>query len=313
MVGPLTDAYALFVIAIFLAGATLDVTGRREMAKLVTIGAWVAFAGFWAVLVPHLLFDQLSFVQGILSLVAVPASVYVGYLLYQGRDSLLTLSRGVAIMGLVYLPFHAFETLTRPLIWSVVIQVEFVLSSLGYEPTLIEGYQIGENLELANAFLFIQGDVAYSTEVVLACTGLGSIAIFAGLVAAVDAPNRRRLKALAIAVPIIFALNTVRVTFITLAHGFQWFRIDAINGPVMLLFGTSNVNRVSYLVADRIIAQSMSVVALVVIALLVVRVLPELFEVFEDVLFVVTGNEYDLADAFDSDATTGEKAVSADD
>lgn len=313
MPGPLTDAYALVVIGVFLIGSTLDATGRRELARLVTVTGWLGFAGFWAVLVPHFAFEQLSIIEGLLSAVAVPACAYVGYLLYRGRDSLLTLTRGVAIMGLVYLPFQLFDALTRPLIRSVVVQVGFAMSALGHDPTVVEGQELGAELGLANAFVFVTGGISYSTEVVLACTGIGSISIFAGLVAAVDAPHRRRVKALAIAVPVIYGLNTVRVTFIALAHGLQWFRIGAIEGPVMALFGTSNVNRVSYLVADRILAQSLSVVALVVVALLVVRVLPELLEVFEDVLFVMTGQEYDLAGAFGTEPRADGEPAAADD
>ena len=308
-----TDAYAIGIVGAFLTGAVLDLAGRRDGARVVTVGAWVAFAGFWAVLTPGFLFEELSYVKGLLSAAGVPASVYVGYVLYRGRDSLLTLSRGVAVMGLVYLPFNVFEPLMRPLIWTVVVQVEFAMDALGYAPTLEQGHEIGNQIGLANAFTFVIGDHAYRTEVVLACTGIGSISIFAGLVAAVDAPYSRRFKALAIAVPVIYGLNVIRVTFIALAHGNQWFRGDAIEGAVMTLFGTSNVHRVSYLVADRIIAQSLSVVALVIIALLLVRALPELFEIFEDVLFVVTGDEYDLAGAFGADGSTDETVAAGDD
>ncbi len=308
-----TDAYAIVIVATFLAGAVLDAADRRGAARIVTVAAWVAFAGFWAVLVPGFAFEELSIVKGMLSAIAVPACVYVGYLLHRGRDSLLTLSRGVAIMGLVYLPFNVFDALTRPLILSVVVQVEYAMGALGHDPALVQGGKIGTELGLANAFTFVHGDHAYRTEVVLACTGIGSISIFAGLVAAVDAPMDRRLRALAIAVPVIYGLNVVRVTFIALAHGLQWFRGSLVEGPVMALFGTSNVHRVSYLVADRIVAQSLSVVVLVVIALFLVRVLPELFDVFEDVLFVATGNEYDLAGAFGAEPSTEEAAPAGDD
>jgi archaeosortase A (PGF-CTERM-specific) len=132
---------------------------------------------------------------------------------------------------------------------------------------------------------------------VLACTGLGSIAIFAGLIAAVKAPIRRKLRALAIVVPIIYALNLLRTTFITIVFGkqyMQWF-VD----EVLLLFGATDPYMVSFFISDRIISQVLAVVVLVGITYLVVREVPELLTVVEDVLYLVTGDEYDLAAQLD--------------
>lgn len=301
MTGPLTDALAVAVVLAFGGGWALDASGRRRPARLATVGAWVLFAAFWAALVPHFALEQRSIVEGVGAAVAVPASLYVGLLLYRGRDSLLTISRGIAVMGAVYLPFQLLPALTRPAIQLTTLQSEVLVRALGYDPTMIRGSELGERLGVENTFLFATGGARYSTEVLLACTGLGSISIFAGLVAAVRAPLRRKAVALAIVVPVIYALNLLRVTFIALAHGRQWFRGGAIEGPVLWLFGVSNENLVSFLVADRIISQSLSVLVLVAIALAVLRVLPQLVVVFEDVLFVATGNEYDLAGALGPD------------
>jgi archaeosortase A (PGF-CTERM-specific) len=51
---------------------------------------------------------------------------------------------------------------------------------------------------------------------------------------------------------------------------------------------------VSYYLADRVLAQSASVVALVAVTYLVVRTLPETLTVVDDLLYLVTGSEYDL-------------------
>jgi exosortase/archaeosortase len=58
---------------------------------------------------------------------------------------------------------------------------------------------------------------------------------------------------------------------------------------------------VSYIWIDRIIAQSLSVVAMVLIFWLVLRELPEVIQPVEDVLYLLTGTEYDLAGALDLD------------
>lgn len=307
MVGPETDALGVVVVLALAAGATLWTTGRRPAGRAVLAAAWLLFAAFWAALVPHFLFAKGSPIEGVLTVVAVPASAYVGLLVYRDRETLVTLSRGVAVMGLIYLPFQLSPALARPAIGMVVDQVAAVLGLLGYEYRLVTGPEVGEGLGLRNGFLFVTGGGRYLTEVVLACTGIGSMAIFAGLVAAVEAPLGRKLKALAVVLPVIYLLNVGRVAFIALAHGRQWFRAESLVGPVAWLMGISRgdaLARVSWFVADRVVAQSLSVLALVALALFTVRVLPELVVVFEEVLYVVTGREYDLAGPLGAGAAT---------
>jgi hypothetical protein len=68
---------------------------------------------------------------------------------------------------------------------------------------------------------------------------------------------------------------------------------------------------VSYFLADRVLAQSLSVLALVAITWLVVRELPEVLTVVEDILYVLTGSEYDLGAALEvgDDESVPEPAV----
>ncbi|SDZ75759.1 archaeosortase A, PGF-CTERM-specific [Haloplanus vescus] len=302
MAGPLTDALAWAVVGLFLLGVLLR-WRESDYARAATVGAWGVFAVFWAALVPHFAFVQKSFVEGFLSLAAVPASLYVGYLLYDGRDSLFVLSRAVAVMGVVYLPFETIPALT---LWGVSLpspryvlishttgQTQWAMELLGYSPTLVEGDQ-----GYLNTFKFVtEGGHIILFSIILACTGLGSIAIFVGLIAAVEAPLSRKVRALAIAVPVIYVLNIARTTFIGLMFGkqyMQWF-VDEI----LFLFGGTDPYKVSFYISDRIISQVLAVVALVGVTYLVVRELPELLTIVEDVLYVVTREEYDLREALD--------------
>jgi archaeosortase A (PGF-CTERM-specific) len=287
---PVTDGLAWVVVALFGLGALLDAGDRRVHARHVTVLAWVAFAGFWALLVPHFALDQRSIVEGLLSVAAVPASLYTGREVYRGRDTLMVLSRAVAVMGALYLPATTIEAVRRPLILMTTGHTEWLMHQFGFEPKIVAG----QNLGYQNAFWFVTGGRPYVTEILLACTGLGSISIFTGLVVAIDAPARRKLAGMAVIVPVIYVLNVVRVTFIALAHGLQWF-----DGQqwVLTVLGSNETSKVSYFFADRILAQLLSVVVLVAIALVLVRVLPEIVVVFEDVLYLLTGDDYDLQDA----------------
>ncbi|MFB6089815.1 MAG: archaeosortase A [Halobellus sp.] len=296
MPGLLSDALAWVVVLTFAVGALSEDRNER-LGRYLTTAAWVGFAVFWLQLVPHFAFEQKSYVEGILSIAAVPASLYTGYLLWNGRDSLFVLSRAVAAMGLLYLPFETIPAFSLfgvgvpaprgVLMETVAAQTGYLVNALGYHPEMIVGEQ-----GYLNTFRFYDGDHRLTVSVVLACTGLGSIAIFAGLIAAVKAPLRRKLRAMAVAVPIIYALNLLRTTFITIAFGkqyMQWF-VDEI----LFLFGSSDPYMVSFFISDRIISQVLAVVVLVGITYLVVREVPELLTVIEDVLYLVTGDEYDL-------------------
>jgi archaeosortase A (PGF-CTERM-specific) len=291
----LAEPLAWVVVATFLAGVVADLRSR-SLARRVTVGAWALFAVFWLVQAPHFAFDQKSAIEGVGSAIAVPVSVYVGYLLFRGRDSLLVLSRAVAVMGLIYLPFASVPILRRTAVELVAAQVYGTIVWLGYDPA----FTVGPNGYLsALEFTDAEGHT-YVTHIVLQCTGIGSMSIFAGLIASLDAPVARKLRALVPAIGIIYVLNVVRNVFIAVAFGRQWFQV--LVDPVMAVTGYSDPGLVSFFIADRVLSQSSSVVALVGITWLVVRTVPELLSLLEEALFLLTNTEYDLHDAFAVDA-----------
>jgi len=305
--GSLSEPLGWLVVALFVAGALLEAYDRGY-ARPVVAGAWIVFGLFWLALIPYFVVEQRSVIEGLGSVLAVPLSLYVAYVLARGRDSLFVLSRAVAIMGLVYLPFVAVEALRRPLIETVTVHTEVLMNLLGFYPEVVDGLYIdsrsGETLRIAqktypyeSTFAFYQGDVPITYNIAIACTGIGSMAIFAGLIGAVPAPARRKLRALAVSIPVIYALNLVRNVFIGVTFGNQMTHV--FPDVVMTLFALESEYMVSYIVSDRVLAQSASVVALVAITWLVVRELPEVLVVVEDVLYLATGREYDLAAAFD--------------
>jgi archaeosortase A (PGF-CTERM-specific) len=323
----LAEPLAWVVVAGFLAGALADLRSRA-LARRVTVGAWGLFALFWAVQAPHFMFEQKSVIEGVGAVLAAPLSAYVSYLLADGRDSLLVLSRAVAVMGVVFMPFEMIPQLRRALVETVTVQTEFLMALLGQEPVVISGrlvcqehaaaggclarypdYRSTFYFETANPYTGDPYTITYT--ILIACTGIGSMAIFAGLVAAVRAPVSRKLRALAVSLPVIYVLNLGRNVFIGLSFG--GMRAQAAPELMASLFGfslTRDPALVSYYVADRILAQTGSVLALVAVTYLVVRELPEVLDVVEDVLFVVTSSEWDLREALDRPGS--DRAVRAD-
>lgn len=308
-VGPLSDAMAWLVIGLFVLAGLVEWYGRRtdvdlmDRARWIAVTAWVGFGLFWLNLFPAFAFEHQSYVEGVLSLVAFPACLYVAKLLYGGRDTLFVLSRAVAVMGLVYLPFETIPAITvgslalpaprQFLIEFVTMLTGDIIALFGYSPALIEspeGY-------MATYQWILEDGHRYNVSIVLACTGLGSIAIFAGLIGAVRAPLSRKLRGFAVATSIIFVLNVLRTAFISIVSGNQlmhWFP-----EVILFMFGETDHYRVSFLISDRIISQLGAVVALIGVTYLVARQLPELLTVLEDILYILTGEEHDLQDALD--------------
>ncbi|QLD91156.1 archaeosortase A [Natronomonas salina] len=290
---PITDVLAWVVIGAFLAGALAEWTDRREIARRTTVGAWWLFALFWLLLIQHFAFVHRSIVETLLLFVAVPGCLYVGWLLLQGRDSLLVLSRGIAYMGLIYMPFLMSAWARGLLIEVVAQQSYFFIDALGFDRiTLTEGQgELGGTL--TNTF---DNDVAgvNDTRVVFACTGIESMAMFGGLIAAVQAPLRRKAVGVAVSVGVIWVLNIFRNVFIAVANAYQWFTVSWIEGPVIAAFGLSDPARVSFFFADRVLSQSLAVVALVGVAWLISRWVPEILDIAEELLYLLTGSEVEL-------------------
>ena len=290
-----TDAVAWVVVATLLAAWAVR-SRERTLSRALAAAGWVGFAAFWLLLVPRFALVMKSPIETVLSALAVPASLYAGYLLWHGRERLFTLTRAVAIMGLVYLPFTTVPGIDRWAIEAVAAQTAWTIRALGYDVALRAGPDHGYQ----SALVFTTGGETFVTHIVLACTGLGSIAIFAGLIASLDAPLGRKLRALSLAVVVIYLLNVVRNVFIAVAFGRQWFQVFV--DPIMAVTGYTQPGLVSFFIADRVLSQSASVVALVLITYLVVRTVPELLALVEEALFVVTRTEYDLHAAFAVDA-----------
>ncbi|MXR50671.1 archaeosortase A [Halovenus sp. WSH3] len=327
MLGQINDALASLAgfaepvgwitLGLFALAITLEAVDR-EYARTVYVGAWLVFSVFWLLLIqPFFVVDQ-SVIRGVGAVIAVPLSVLAAKVFYEGRDSLFTLSRAVALMGFIYVPVLMIPPLREQFILLVTNHTRAIIELLGYNPPVVtelsdltaEQIPAGSNPDTTreisgktdmyeNTFVFFQGDATITYTIITDCTGIGSMAVVLGLVNAVSADWRRKLKASALAVGIIYAANLVRNVFISLSYGHQYAHF--FPDLTMAVWGLDNPFRVSYIWADRIIAQSASVVAMILIIWLMIRIVPEVMEPIEDLLYLLTGEEYDLAGALDID------------
>ncbi|XGI83549.1 archaeosortase A [Halorutilales archaeon Cl-col2-1] len=274
MVGPLI----WISIGLFLAGMVLE-----DWSDELAAGGWIAFGAYWMMRFPVYYQETHSFIKSILVLVALPVSVYVAYEIYTNqRDSLVKLSHAVAAMGLIYLPFAFVDPLRAALIEHTARQSYRLLQILGVETTLTTRDGVLNTFVTTNP---ATGET-YVTYIILACTGIGSMSIFGGVVAAVDAPLDKKIKALGVSIPSIYVLNLIRNAFITTSYGYQWFPLaeETISGMMGEPYGYA-----SFFWADKVISQSLSVVVLVILTMAVVRLMPEVHDLLTDVLDVLAG------------------------
>lgn len=292
-----SDPLAWIAIGGFVLAIAFDWGGYRQRARYLASFAWAVFGLFWFAMFPYFYFDFQSPLESILSLAAVPLCLYAGWLIASGKHDLVLLSRAVGVMGLIYLPAMMYEPITQALIETVTVQTVWGMELLGYSPAIetgANGYESRFDMEPYT------GDT-YSTYIVLACTGIGSMAIFGGLIAATNASLQRKLLGIAAAVGIIWILNLARNVFVGLAAPLGWFDYPLLESITAILAGEGM--RTSFFVAHHLIAQTLAVVALIGIALIIIKIVPEILAILDEALFIATGTEFDLMETIGPDRT----------
>ncbi|WP_181686882.1 archaeosortase A [Halorhabdus salina] len=330
MVAPIIDGLAALhgyagsiawlVLGVFLAGAILE-RYDDELGARVYAGGWVVLTGYWLAYVHYFVFAQKSITESAGVIIGIPLSLYVAYLILDGRHRLLVVSRAVAFAWLFFLPLSALAFVRRPLIELTTAHTDFVLSLLGNnyhlgdwypalpaDLVLPDGSTLGTESTLPdkhfpyqNTFLYAPDGHAITYTIRMACTGIGSMSIFVGLIGAVRGSLRRKAKALAVAIGVIYVLNIARNVFIAYTMGNQ--RLHIFPDLILSLFSSNDPYLVSYFIGDRIIAQFGSVIALVAITWLVVRWVPDVLRVVEEGMYLVTRREYELKGALGVEET----------
>ncbi|MFW5950145.1 MAG: archaeosortase A [archaeon] len=299
------------VLAVFLAGAIVERYDETSGARVYAVG-WAVLAAYWLSYVHYFVFAQKSITESVGVVAGIPLSLLVGWMLWQGRHRLLVISRAVTFAWLFFLPLSALAFVRRPLIEITTAHTDAILSLLGdnyrlgdWYPVLPAGLELPGGGTLSadqpltekhypyrNTFLYAPDGHPVTYTIRLACTGIGSMSIFVGLIGAVQGSLRNKAKAIGAAIGIIYVLNIGRNVFIAHTVGNQ--RLHVFPETILSLFSANDPYLVSYFVGDRILAQFGAVIALVAITWLVIRWVPDVLRVVDEGLYILTGNEYDL-------------------
>ncbi len=219
--------------------------------RLASLG-WALFGAYWMSQPGHYIAIE-DYFNAALAVAAALFCVYLAWIIqtYGSRSQAFTwASYAAAVCGIIYFPFAEVQQLQTWLIGFTTLITAQALNAFSV-PVIMESWNT----------LVLNGR---TVEIILACTAIESIALFAGVIVSVQAPLRRRLAALLASTLTIYVLNIVRNSFVLMAYGWDWFGSD------------------SFHVAHNIIAKAGSTVALLAIAYLVFALLPELLVVIDE-------------------------------
>jgi archaeosortase A (PGF-CTERM-specific) len=225
----------------------------------VAAAGWVIFGLRWGLSTPEFYLVEHNIMYTVACVIAIPATAYLAYVMVKDeRESLMVLTRSAAISSIFYFPFAYFPWLSE---WLIQVTTDITLVSIN---------AIGNNATAAGDIITLNG---HKVQIILACTAIQSMALFVGVVGCIRAPLDRLFKAFMVSVPVIYILNVVRNTFVVSAYGNQWLQI----APDMIVDWTGEAaSYASFFWAHNVLAESGSLIALVIISYAVMTLMPEL-------------------------------------
>lgn len=257
---------SLFLLMI---GAVLPKKNGHYVAAL----GWVVFGIRWGLSTPEFYFVEHNLMYTVLCIIAVPLSLYAAYVMVKfQRESVMVITRSVAISSIFYFPFAYLPWLSN---WLISVTTDITL----YTVNAIGNHAFKQTLD--GQFYDIINLNGQTVQIILACTAIQSMAIFVGVVSCYKVEFKRWLTAFIVTVPVIYILNVVRNTFVISAYGNQWFQIMP---DTIVQWTGERVAYTSFFWAHNILAELGSLIALVIISYVVLSMMPELLVYLRDVL-----------------------------
>lgn len=238
---------------------------KNEKRHIVIAVGWILFALYWATQPEYLYYkEDGDIVNAIFCVIGIYFLGYIAYHEYlchirrEEMQSLNFLAGATFISGFVYFLIEKISFLAAPLIKIVAGQTAWLMQVMGYS-VKTGAIHIGETTYVP---VFFNGN--HSVELILACTGLQSMAIFIGVILALkNVEDKRKLKAFMVTIPVIYALNLIR-------------NAGVIYGMEVLHY--------SFYMMHNVIGKIGSLLALILLAYLAFEILPELYDTIVSLL-----------------------------
>jgi archaeosortase A (PGF-CTERM-specific) len=235
---------------------------HRNYAAIV---GWIFIVVFLFAELPYY-FSINNFLYPVMAALSVPFLYITVRHLLAGDPRVQHLSRAAAVAFLIYAPFQYTPALGDWLISVVVNEVVWLLGVF-QSPVALDAW----NIIARNG---------YRVEIILACTGIQSIAIMLGVAAAVHTTSRQKVLAFFLVAPTIYILNLFRNVFVIMAYTGQWFPYwseIASNGEL---------GYESFFWAHNVIAEILALFVLILIAYGLFTIIPRLGN-FADELYQI--------------------------
>jgi archaeosortase A (PGF-CTERM-specific) len=236
---------------LWLSLALLLVSALMRMRLISALG-WALFGVYW-IHQPWHYVDIGDYFNAALMVAAAAACVYVAWVVISRGCSSKACSwagYAAAVCGMIYFPFSELPILRDWLIGQTTLVTYDFLRAFSV-PASLDGWNV----------LSLNG---MRVEIILACTALESMALFAGIILSVRAPLGRRIATIIVSTGSIYFLNIIRNAFVLLAFGEHWFGDE------------------SFFIAHNVIAKAGSIIALLAIAYFVFMAMPELLAAIDD-------------------------------
>lgn len=214
-------------------------------------------------------FRESNFLYPLMAALSVPFLFITAKYLLNEDERVLQLTRAAAVAFLIYAPFQYIPSLGDWLIGLVVGQIVWMLESFYYHVSLADWNIISRN--------------TFRVEIILACTGIQSIAIMLGVAAAVPTNTKQKILAFLIVAPTIYFLNLLRNAFVIMAYTEQWFPY----WPEIA--GNGEPGYESFFWAHNVIAELTALVILVIIAYGLFTIIPKLGNYADDLYQMYAG------------------------
>jgi archaeosortase A len=274
------DALQPYLLAMVFVGIGLLIAGfvsRSPRSALIRALGWVLFAAYWPFQAPEF-FDPAGTepdpingwftLLGPLFLLFIAYHEYRSYKWKEDPPALRWFSGAAAISAATYFLVYEIPAVTRLIIEQTTIQSAWLYNVLffggaerAYVVPMAGDYHICLRGATEAAFVYCPPGDGYAVTVVLACTAVQSMMIFVGAIWCLRAPQSRKLWAYLVSVPIIYSLNLFRNAGIIYGYlDLEW----TMFGMTPFEWMHSYVGKIG------------SLVALVLIALAVFSLLPEL-------------------------------------
>jgi len=223
--------------------------------KYFAIGGWAGIVGYLFLELPYY-FSINNFMYPTIALLSVPFLAITVQHLLRDDPRVMQLSTIAAVAFLIYAPFGFIPALGDWLIAAVADQTSAALAASGY-PVNFSAWNTMER----NGF---------RTEIILACTGIQSIAIMLGVAWGVPSTARQKLTGFLLVFPTIYILNIARNVFVITAYSEQWF-------PYLpAIAGNGEFGYESFFWAHNVMAELGALIFLVALAYALFLILPEL-------------------------------------